>query len=349
MLHGTNDSLVPVEQARTFVDELRKASTSSRSSTPSCPGAQHAFEMFPSVRTHATVHAVERFLAVVRSEHGGATPAEAVDSPVGGVTAAATTSSCSAVGRPARRRPRQAAFWGKRVALVDRQRRPGGAMVGGAVSSKTMREAALYLTGFQRRDTYEVGIELTPEVATERLRRRTDDVVQMMTDSAVANLRRHGVDVVHGDGVTRAWTLGGRAARRRQPAPHAHGRGDHHHHRLASLPPAGRPLRRPDVLDSDAAALLDRPLRSLVVVGGGAVGCEFASIFTALGAEVTLVDSGPRLLPFMDARDRRAAGDDVPQHGDARASRTPGRPRRRRRPRACGSSWPAARRWRRRR
>ena len=72
-------------------------------------------------------------------------------------------------------------------------------MVGGAVSSKTMREAALYLTGFQRRDTYEVSIELTPEVATERLRRRTDHVVQMMTESAVANLRRHDVDFVHGE------------------------------------------------------------------------------------------------------------------------------------------------------
>jgi NAD(P) transhydrogenase len=55
-----------------------------------------------------------------------------------------------------------------------------------------------------------------------------------------------------------------------------------------------------DILDSDAAALLDHPLKSLVVVGGGAVGCEFASIFTALGADVTLVDSGPRLLPYMD-------------------------------------------------
>ena len=37
-----------------------------------------------------------------------------------------------------------------------------------------------------------------------------------------------------------------------------------------------------------------------VVDGGGAVGCEFASIFMALGAEVVLIDSGPRLLPFMD-------------------------------------------------
>ena len=64
--------------------------------------------------------------------------------------------------------------------------------------------------------------------------------------------------------------------------------------------PPGVPFDDPNVLDSDAAAQLDRPLRNLVVVGGGAVGCEFASIFTALGAEVTLVDSGARLLPYMD-------------------------------------------------
>ena len=77
VLHGTNDSLVPVEQARTFVDELRKTS-----SQPvvygELPGAQHAYEIFPSVRARATAYAVERFLAVIRSEHGGPTPAEAV-------------------------------------------------------------------------------------------------------------------------------------------------------------------------------------------------------------------------------------------------------------------------------
>ena len=67
----------------------------------------------------------------------------------------------------------QAAYWGKRVAVVDRQRRPGGTMIGGAVSSKTMREAALYLTGFRRRDVYQVGLDLAPEAAVERLRHRT--------------------------------------------------------------------------------------------------------------------------------------------------------------------------------
>jgi len=77
VLHGTNDSLVPVGQARTFVDELRKASDQPVVYAE-LPGAQHAFEILPSVRTHAAVHAVERFLALVRSEAGGPTPAEAV-------------------------------------------------------------------------------------------------------------------------------------------------------------------------------------------------------------------------------------------------------------------------------
>ena len=78
VLHGRNDSLVPVQQARTFVDELRKAS-GQPVVYAELPGAQHAYEIFPSVRAHATAYAVERFLAVIRSERGGATPAEAVD------------------------------------------------------------------------------------------------------------------------------------------------------------------------------------------------------------------------------------------------------------------------------
>jgi acetyl esterase/lipase len=79
VLHGTNDSLVPVEQARTFVDELRKTS-SNPVVYAELPLAQHAFDILPSVRAAHTARAVDRFLAVVRSEHGGPTPAEAVNS-----------------------------------------------------------------------------------------------------------------------------------------------------------------------------------------------------------------------------------------------------------------------------
>src|SRR5689334_19109964 len=195
----------------------------------------------------------------------------------------------------------QAAYWGKRVALVDQAPQLGGAMSGGVVSSKTMREAALYLTGFRRRDVYDVSLDLTPEVATEHLRRRTDHVVQMMTDSATENMRRHGVDRINGRaslGPDRSVVVepsDGGAAQTISAQVVIITTGSSPFH------PPGIPFDDPDVLDSDAAAVLDHPLRSLVVVGGGAVGCEFASIFTALGAEVVLVDSGPRLLPFMDA------------------------------------------------
>ena len=223
-----------------------------------------------------------------------------------------------------------AAYWGKRVALVERAPTPGGAMVGGVVSSKTMREAALYLTSFKRRDLYDVGLEMDPEVVIDRLRRRTDRVVAMVTQNAVANLERHGVEVVAGEaalGPDRCVVVrppDGGPPRTLPASVIVITTGSRPFH------PPGVPFDDPDVLDSDAAALLDRPLRSLVVIGGGAVGCEFASIFMALGADVTLVDSGARLLPFMDAEIAealtatfRAGGMRiVPEGGHATACRT---------------------------
>jgi acetyl esterase/lipase len=79
VLHGVNDSVIPIEQARSFVGRLRSASLQPVAYAE-LPRAQHAFDMAPSVRVHHTAHAIERFLAVVRSQHGGATPAEAVTS-----------------------------------------------------------------------------------------------------------------------------------------------------------------------------------------------------------------------------------------------------------------------------
>ena len=192
----------------------------------------------------------------------------------------------------------QAAYWGKRVAIVERLPHFGGTMVGGAVSSKTMREAALYLTGFKRRDLYDVGLDLTPQAAVTRLRARTNQVERQMANTAADNMRRHGVDVIRGD----AHLSSDRSVVVDDGATATVLRAD-----VIVLTTGSRPHHTPDVpfddpdvLDSDAAARLDRPSRSLVVIGGGAVGCEFASIFMALGAEVVLIDSGPRLLPFMD-------------------------------------------------
>jgi acetyl esterase/lipase len=67
VIHGTNDSLVPVEQARAFAEMLRKESTQPVVYAE-LPRAQHAFDVFWSPRTWAAVHAVERFLGVVRAD-----------------------------------------------------------------------------------------------------------------------------------------------------------------------------------------------------------------------------------------------------------------------------------------
>ncbi len=67
VIHGTNDSLVPVEQARAFADMLRKESTQPVAYAE-LPRTQHAFDLFWSPRTWAAVHAVERFLAVARAD-----------------------------------------------------------------------------------------------------------------------------------------------------------------------------------------------------------------------------------------------------------------------------------------
>ncbi len=196
----------------------------------------------------------------------------------------------------------QAAYFGKRVAVVDRSPDPGGTMVAGAVSTKAMREAALYLTGFTRHQVYGVSLELASETLVDRLRAREADVTALMTDAVRENLRRHRVELVAGSA-----RLGADRTLRVSPAGGGRVRvlsGDAVLLATGSRPyhPPGVPFDDPDVLDSDTARALDRPLRELVVVGGGAVACEYASIFLALGARVSLVDRGSRLLPFLDAQ-----------------------------------------------
>ena len=193
-----------------------------------------------------------------------------------------------------------AAYHGKRVAVVERSARVGGTMAGGAAGAKTMREAATYLTSFRRRAIYGVGVEVEPALAVRGVRERTREVEQMLTRSVQANLDRHGIELIHGTA---------RLAGTGRVAVNPPGGSDE---RLLTtdvvllatgsrpLHPPGMPFTHRDVLDSDTV-LLDRPVRSLVVIGGGAVACELASVYAALGSDVTLVESRGRLLPFMDA------------------------------------------------
>jgi NAD(P) transhydrogenase len=194
----------------------------------------------------------------------------------------------------------QAAYFGKRVAVVDRASRPGGAPVASTgIPSKTLRETALYITGFRNRDVYGLSLKLDPDLILERLMTRRSEVVSSMARAVDENLKRHGIRYIQGDAMlgpdlTVVVSVGGHELILK---------GERVLLATGSRPlrPSGIPFEDPRVHDSEEVLEIDRIPATMVVVGGGPVGCEYASIFTALGTEVTMIDAAPRLLPFMDS------------------------------------------------
>jgi NAD(P) transhydrogenase len=193
----------------------------------------------------------------------------------------------------------QAAYFGRRVALVERAARLGGAPVNtGGLPTKTLRETALYMTGFRRRDTYGIGLEAAPDVMLDRLRARASAVSGDTGDAVRQNMERHGVEVIRGTGRLEEGpvvVVEGEEGTRRLSAPVVLVA-------TGSRPfrPPGIPFEDPDVDDSDTVLELDRIPGSAVVIGTGPVGLEYASIFASLGVHVTVLDAADRMLPFAD-------------------------------------------------
>ena len=195
----------------------------------------------------------------------------------------------------------QAAYYGHRVAVVERRADPGGSAIAvSGVPVKALRDTAVYLTGWSRRDVFGIGISLSPDLVMNRLRAHVTDVVTTMTAAVGENLARHGVELVHGEArlgpnSTVEVVAEDGSVRVLQARTILLATGSRPHH------PAEFPFDDPDVHDSESILSLDSLPRRMVVVGGGPVGSEYASIFAALGVEVTLVDRGARLLPVLDA------------------------------------------------
>ena len=194
----------------------------------------------------------------------------------------------------------QAAYFGHRVAIVERQDRPGGAPVNsGGMPTKTLRETALYLTSYRRRDVYGIGFDLAGDLTLDWMRKRAASVSEVAGRAVHANIERHGIELAHGTGRL--------ASERSVQVTRSEGTtrtllADRILIATGSRPyrPESIPFDDPDVHDSDSILGLDRMPGSMVVIGGGPVGCEYASIFTALGVRVTLIDRAERLMPFLD-------------------------------------------------
>lgn len=194
----------------------------------------------------------------------------------------------------------QAAYFGHKVAVIDRNPRPGGAPVNsGGIPTKTLREAATYLTSFGKREVYGVGIGLGPDLIRERLDARAAEVQEAMGAAVRHNLERHDIEFIVGEAA-----LADGAVRVREPSGEERTlQADIVLISTGSRPlhPGGIPFDDPDVHDSDSILAMDRIPESMVVIGAGPVGAEYASIFTALGVSVTLIDLADRMAPFLDA------------------------------------------------
>jgi NAD(P) transhydrogenase len=195
----------------------------------------------------------------------------------------------------------QTAYFGHRVGLVERAAEVGGASVHtGTLPSKTLRETALYLTGFRRRELYGMSVRLDPKKSLRQLVHRLQAVIGEQTGQIVRNLERHGIELIPGSASFEdAHTVAVSGARGKRPR------------RISAdvfliatgsspNPPRGIEIRDPDVVDSDRILELDRVPVSMTVVGGGVIGTEYACLFAALGTRITLVEGRDRLLAGVD-------------------------------------------------
>jgi NAD(P) transhydrogenase len=195
----------------------------------------------------------------------------------------------------------QAAYFGKHVALVESAADPGGACINtGTIPSKILRESALYFSGLKQRGLYGIDYSLREGLTVKDFTHRKDVIVDLEREKVRKNLGAHHVDVIAGSG---AFADPHTVVVTSPPNSSISLRGEFILIATGSRPhrPAEIPFDDKCIFDSDSVLKMDRIPQSLVVVGGGVIGCEYASIFTAIGVKVSLVDGRDRVLPFLDA------------------------------------------------
>lgn len=195
----------------------------------------------------------------------------------------------------------QAAYFGKSVALVEHASVVGGACINtGTVPSKTLRESALYFSGLKQRGIYGIDYSLREGLTVQDFMRHKDQVVAEERKKVENNLAAHKVEYIRGAAAfENAHELSVRsenqAERKLQGEVILIATGSRPH-RTKEIPYDDRLL-----FDSDSILTMERIPQTMIVVGGGVIGCEYASIFAALGVRVALADGRDRLLPFLDA------------------------------------------------
>ncbi|MDQ6996225.1 MAG: FAD-dependent oxidoreductase, partial [Mariprofundus sp.] len=192
----------------------------------------------------------------------------------------------------------QAASMGKKVAMIERKPNIGGAgLQTGTIPSKALREAAYLASRSGDRGMREASHRARYGIMAEVVRRK-DNVIDQQESVILKRLLKSGVALIPGEAAF--------VDAHKLEITNTSGKCRNLTADIIILATGSRPRRPTDipfdkqtVLDSTSILKLKRLPKSLVVIGGGVIGCEFVSIFAALGVEVSVVNSQAQLLSYL--------------------------------------------------
>jgi NAD(P) transhydrogenase len=193
-----------------------------------------------------------------------------------------------------------AAKLGRSVAVIERGQVGGVCVNTGTIPSKSMREAVVYLTGVNQRELYGASYRVKDRITIADLHTRTGHVINREIDVIRLQLMRNGIELYTGH----ARFIDGHTVLVESPegAEHITLRGQYVVIATGTKParPPGVQFDEERVIDSDGILNLRSIPSSMVVVGAGVIGAEYASIFAALGTKVTIVEKRDTMLDFCD-------------------------------------------------
>src|SRR4051794_11623581 len=192
-----------------------------------------------------------------------------------------------------------ASFFGHRCAVIEKAKPGGTVTTSGGAPTKTLREAALYFSGMVEGDIYGIKVSAHPEVAMETIKKRTWAVCKLLQEVTSENIANNnvayipGIACLDGGGGVTVTDDGGQTHKLRAKVILI---------ATGSRPrrPSNLPWDLPGVCDTDTVLSRGWVPRDLLIIGGGPVGVEFATIGHALGAKVTIADRSDGLLSVMD-------------------------------------------------
>ena len=194
----------------------------------------------------------------------------------------------------------QAAKLRKRVAIVEKHSAVGGASVNtGTLPSKTLKDAIYYLHGFKLRSLPNMAYSLKKNFTMSDLMTRKDLVIKHELEVIINQLERNDVEIIYG---TASFADPHTVQVRRNTGQMYTLTAPYIVIATGSRPRRGDevPFNDKTICDSDSILSTDSLPKTMTVVGGGVIGCEYASMFAAFGIKVTLLERRNELLRFVD-------------------------------------------------